>query len=485
MSRIKVYGNKAIVLDEINYSFLQALDLELSYKLVGIEHTLAYKRGWDGRTRLLKNNLEFPAGLVQRVVELYDRAGIEVEVFDSNKYKDNRPFDISKRLKEMDKSPRDYQIFTANKALECKKGIVKICTGGGKTLVAAQLVAEIGGNAVIYVIGKDLLWQFKNFFEDVFQKDIGVIGDGVCDIQPITIASVWSVGQAFGMKKRNSFDDERNIEKRINEKKFKDIKEYISTTDISIMDECHLGAAETIQRISTSIKSKYIIGMSASPSRDDGADLLIEAIFGKIIVNISASELIEKGFLVKPYIRFLPVPKMTGIGNTYKQKYKNFIVNNKIRNNFIVKGGIKMVEEGFITMVLYKEIEHGSILYEMFQEKNVSCRILNGKMSSKQRKEGVDDLLNDKCKLLLASSIFDIGIDIPSLSGLILAGAGCSKIRAIQRLGRCIRASKNKTMAAILDFNDNCKYLNKHSRRRYEIYKQEKGFEVSWKGRIP
>jgi hypothetical protein len=57
--------------------------------------------------------------------------------------------------------------------------------------------------------------------------------------------------------------------------------------------------------------------MSASPWRDDNQDLVIEGILGKRIVEISASFLIERGYLVKPIIRFKEVPRLNGLEKTY------------------------------------------------------------------------------------------------------------------------------------------------------------------------
>jgi superfamily II DNA or RNA helicase len=221
--------------------------------------------------------------------------------------------------------------------------------------------------------------------------------------------------------------------------------------------------------------------MSASPYRDDNADMLIESIFGRVIINISASELIEKGFLVPPHIHFLPVPRRIGMGKTYREVYKNFIVNNETRNAMVVKGAMKLIDQGFKPMVLYREIEHGKILYNQLLEKNVSCRLLSGKMSTDIRKEVVDEFTNGNCDLIIASNIFDIGIDIPMLSGLVLAGGGKSSIKAVQRIGRAIRPYKDKEIAAIIEFNDNVKYLRNHSKIRRKIYDLEDGFVVKWK----
>jgi superfamily II DNA or RNA helicase len=482
MAKIEIKGNRARILDENDFHFLEGLDLTLSYMIAGSEYSKAYTIGrWDGRRRLLNSDLSFSAGLLERVIGYYQENNHQISIIDRNKYSTNTPFDITANLANLGKLPRKYQEMAANIALEKKRGIIRLCTGGGKTLIAALIVANVGKRAIIYVIGKDLLWQFHRFFSEAFLQKIGVIGDGVCDIQNITIASIWTVGQAFGMRKKSQIiaDDELPKEKKVNESHYQKIRECVYSAEVSILDECHLGAAETMQKIAASMRSEYAIGMSASPYRDDNADLLIEAIFGKVIVNISASELIEQGYLVQPTIRFIPVQKPGYLlYRTYPEIYNHYLVNNDYRNGLIVRGAQKLIEQDFSTMVLFKNINHGKLLYEKFQNAGVNCHILDGSDSSDRRKEVIDEISSGKSKLLLASSILDIGVDIPILSGLILAGGGKSSVRAVQRIGRVIRPYKGKTMAAILDFDDKVKYLKDHSMIRRRIYSSESGFII-------
>ena len=421
---IEILGNKAKLIGENDYIFLENLDLELSYKQLGSEYSKAYIHGkWDGRRRLLTSSLYFPVGLVPRVVNFYNSCKKEISVVDKNTYSENNPTDITPRLKELKKLPRYYQIDSANKAIDKKRGIIRVCTGGGKTLIAALIIAAIGKKTVFYVVGKDLLWQAHKFFEAVFQKKIGIVGDGVCEIEDITIASIWSVGKALGMGKiKPVIDDDIIVEKEVNEIYYKSIRDMIVTSKLNIMDEVHMAAAETMQRISTEVIGEYNIGMSASPTRDDDTNLLIESIFGKIIINVSASELIKNEFLVKPIIKFLPIPKLKGLsGKTYREIYKESVVNNDYRNGVVVKAAKSLLEQEFTILILYREIAHGKILYNMLKAENINCDILSGNDSTDVRKGIINNIENGECKLVLASAIFDFDIDISKLDALILA----------------------------------------------------------------
>lgn len=478
MVHIELIKNKAYLKGEDCYQNLEHLDLLLSYVIQGSEYSKARRMGrWDGRKRLFASNLSFPIGLVDTVVEYYSSRNIDCKIISTKEPVKLTPIDISKNLKKNKKIPRYYQEDAANIAVEKKRGIIKATTGSGKTLTCALIVAKVGRPAFIYVIGKDLLWQFHKLFSSLFNEEIGVIGDGACSIKRINIASIWSVGQAFGVNFK--FDDEdTGKEKAVDKVSYAEIRKAVSAADVSIMDEVHLAAADTMQKIGEYINSEYCIGMSASPYRDDNASILIEAIFGKVIYTISASELISKGYLVAPNIRFVPVPKKK-IDGTYKDIYREYIVENEERNSLILKSVIKLSEQKFKTLVLFKEIKHGKHLYNLLLDNKVNCHILIGNDSTKRREQVIDEIQNSKCDVILASSIFDIGVDIPCLDGLVLAGGGKSSIRAIQRVGRVIRPSPGKDMVAIIDFYDKAKYLEQHSIIRKKIYSSEDGFIVS------
>lgn len=348
------------------------------------------------------------------------------------------------------------------------------------TLIAAMQTAYFGKRAIIYVIGKDLLHQLHQFFSKIFDVPVGIIGDGQCDIQDINIASVWTVGQALGLEKSKILMDNENSEKKIDREKYISILDLMRSAKVHIFDECHLAACDTIQEISKNINPEHIYGMSASPWRDDGADMLIEGIFGSTIVNISASQLIREGYLVKPFIKFVKVPKLEEkLDKKYQTIYKNYIIENDARNQKIITATNSLVEQGYRPLVLYSKLNHGKKLFEEIS-KNVPVTLLSGKDSQDIRQEAKNDLESGKIKCIVASTIFDIGVDLPALSGLIIAGGGKSSVRALQRIGRVIRLYEGKTHAAVIDFVDQATFLKQHSVIRYKIYSYEEDFDITW-----
>ena len=245
-----------------------------------------------------------------------------------------------------------------------------------------------------------------------------------------------------------------------------------------IFDECQYAASETLQflhRASVSAKHRFLL--SGTPWRDSGDDILIEAVSGPKFCDVNATRLIKLDYLVPPDIHFINVPVMRGVGKKYHEVYKNYIVENDDRNDLIVKAARKLVKAGKRVLILVVRVQHGKILQDMFEEE-FSIKFLDGAKSTKKRLEAIQDVKDGKIQILIASKIFDQGIDIPELDALILAGSGKSSGRALQRIGRVIRKSPGKTRAIVVEFFYNCKYLRDHSEARIKVYKSEPGFNI-------
>jgi superfamily II DNA or RNA helicase len=490
MTKIIIKGNTSQITEESDANHILALDKHLSFYVQGAEHTAAFrgffnKEGdfvkWDGFKKLLTPTLLFPTGLLDRVKDFYTDAGKAFDVVDKRPIKSiGKEISIIPNLEKMGKPPYPYQLEILDVIDKNDRGIIKVATGGGKSLIAALIAAKIGKRAIIYVIGKDLLYQFHDFFSKVFDEKIGIIGDGKCEIQNINIASIWTIGQALGMDKKSILMESEDDEESVSKNKYVDILKMMKETKTHIIDECHMSACETIQQVFKKITPEHLYGLSGSPWRDDGADLLIESILGKYIVNIPASRLINEGYLAKALIRFRVVPPYPyELDKNYQSIYKKYVVENDARNGLILDGAKTLVSKGYQTLVLFSSLKHGKILHELF-EQHMKCAILDGSNSKEEREKVKKDLEERKIDCVLASKIFDIGVDIPSLAGLVIACGGKSTVKALQRVGRVIRKYPGKKFAVIIDFCDQATYLDNHSKIRYKIYKSEDGFDVSW-----
>ena len=430
--------------------------------------------------RLLTKSGKFPIGLLSLAENFFNENEIKYQKTD---LRPNLSYGKKILLKNDNYKLRQYQSDVVKKAKQVGGGIIKIATGGGKSLVIASLAAEYNIPTVIYVIGIELLHQMKNTLEEAYGIECGIVGGGECDLsKAVTIMTIWSAAAAFNKKAKITDNDTTGDTKahtKILNKKL--VRERVENAQLFIFDECQYAASETLQfihRASTSAKHRFLL--SGTPWRDAGDDILIEAVSGPKFCDISATKLISEDYLVPPDIHFLNVPVMRGAGKTYHEVYKNYIVENEDRNDLIIKAASKLVKAGKKVLILVVRVQHGKLLQKKLENK-FSVKFLDGAKSSSNRLEAIQDMRNGKTEVLIASKIFDQGVDIPELDALILAGSGKSSGRALQRIGRVIRKSKGKKKAIVVEFFDNCKYLRDHSEARIKVYKSEPGFSIKMK----
>jgi superfamily II DNA or RNA helicase/intein/homing endonuclease len=350
------------------------------------------------------------------------------------------------------------------------------------TSIASSIIAGIGVSPTIfYVPSIDLLKQAKDEIEKFVWEngspvEVGMVGGGKKDIKDITVMTIQTAVRALGgvwVK----FDEEDSTKDNTDITDIKeDIKHLIQNCRLMICDEVQHWASETCQIISDNSKMcHYRFALSATPYRDKGDDILIDACFGRVIADVNASFLIKKGFLVKPIIYFSKIDNMRGLKKmSYANVYKQAIVENEKRNAQIVTIANRFYNSGRKILILVKQISHGKLLEKLIP----NSTFLYGGTGKKKREKHLEIMKKGLPQITIASVIFDEGIDCKPLDTIILAGGGKSSTRALQRIGRILRPYPNKHEAIAVDFMDNCKYMQGHSSKRAQIYRTEEEFDI-------
>jgi len=455
-----------------------------------------WKQEWDGyisavcwnkkycRCPVKKNGLHFPTGLLSKAVNffrennvLFKRIDIRKKTQKTNIYSMSDEFEA-----------RDYQKNVIDKVVGTDsskgidRGIIKAATGSGKSAVACGIIAGMGVSpSIFYVPSIDLLEQAREEISRFIRKnnlpvEVGVVGGGQKEIKDITVMTIQTAVRSLGGVWVKYDDEDISKETSDIEESKEGIKNLIQNSRLMIGDECQHWSNETCQIISdNSFNCQYRYLLSATPFRDQGDDILIEACAGKTIDNISASYLIKRNYLIRPIIYFCKINNMRGLRkNNYANVYKQSIVENEFRNNKIVEMATRFYEADRKILILVKQIAHGKLLEKIIP----NSIFLYGSTPKKKRQKHLELMRENKNQVTIASVIFDEGINVKVLDTLILAGSGKSSTRALQRIGRILRPYPGKKDAIAVDFMDNCKYMQGHSKKRLSIYKTEEEFDI-------
>ena len=337
------------------------------------------------------------------------------------------------------------------------RGIIHIATGGGKTEIAAAMLQMLQVPSVFIVHRKDLLHQAAQRFEK-YGIPSGICGDGNWNpTQRVTVATFQSI---MAMKKK----DPKQLD-------------FLKKAEQVFFDEAHHIAASskkgnTFVTLSSMMPNAFMRwGLTATPfMKDKYSNLLLQGATGGVLISIKSGDLIEGGWLAKPIVYMIRSRKREDFPSKWPLCYDAGIVHNEERNQKIVDE-VRGCESP--TLVLVERIDHGSILKRM-----AGIPFISGDDPTDVRKKVTDELRQGKHKAIIATTIYDEGIDIPEIKTLIIAAGGKSPIRGRQRVGRGLRKAFGKNSVKIIDFMDwTTKYLFLHARQRLKIW-QDEGFEV-------
>lgn len=210
-------------------------------------------------------------------------------------------------------------------------------------------------------------------------------------------------------------------------------REYVLT----VFDECHHLPANTFSRLAT-IKSKYRIGLSATPYREDGRTDYIFALTG-FPMGMDWQSLIEMGFVKKPTIKLYIFSK---------------------KQDKITKLN-ELIQDERKTIIFCDSIRFGEQISKKFDIPHVYG-------STRNRL----DIINES-NTTVVSRVGDEGISLPDIERVIevdfLFG---SRRQEGQRLGRLFHSEKIGEHIIMMTEEE----FNKYEKRLYAIY--EKGFKI-------
>ena len=338
---------------------------------------------------------------------------------------------------------RDYQqeaIDNLKRMREDGKTIALLyhATGVGKTITAATDAKAVDGRTLFLVNALKLASQAKETFAKVWpEASLGEYTGSQKDMtQTVIFATVQSISKALEKFSPTDFD-------------------YL------IVDECHHAAANTYQKIFTYFHPKFILGLTATPERSDGEDML--ELFQNIAHKMDLKTAVERGVLVP--IRCIRVKtnidltdvRINGIKyNSQDLESKLFIPE---RNQLIVDAYLRYVN-GKKTVIFCASVDHAAEIAKLLRDNGVKAEAVSGRDRVGIRDKILKDYETGSTNVLCACDLLNEGWDSPHTTVLFMARPTMSKTIYMQQLGRGTRRCPGKDDLLVIDFVDNANMFN-------------------------
>lgn len=285
-------------------------------------------------------------------------------------------------------------------------------------------------------------------------------------------------------------------------KKYNQALDFLDSVNVVIADECQSAKAKSYQDVFALMpNARMRVGMSGTiETNKHDFYYPIKAILEKPIYDVDNDFMIKKGYSAKPHIKMVSfnepadleeqvqrliimnrIPKSQQALYRYQQSYRIGIIENEKRNKLIAQLAIKLSQkkEKMATLIMVNSIEHGENIEKYLKEAKVPYAYVQGADDSETRNKVLDEVRSGKIKILLATKIFDAGIDVPNLKYFISSSSGKSYVQVLQRIGRMLRVTESKSDVYIFDIMDReSEYLFKQSKIREKYYRDQK-FDIS------
>jgi len=313
-----------------------------------------------------------------------------------------------------------------------RSGLVVLATGLGKTFLSAFDSREF--ERVLFVAHREeILTQALETFRRVRPKaTLGLLSGA--KKQPnaeLLFASVQTLSQAETLE---SFAPDR--------------------FDYIVIDEFHHAAAQTYRRVMDHFEPQFMLGLTATPERLDGANLLALC-EGNEVYRAD----IPRGIAERQLAPF----RYFGIGDTaqyeripwrrYTDETLTELVATQARAEHALNA-LRTHTEGRVRALGFCVTKrHAEFMAKAFSEQGVDCEAVYAGSTAK-RVPTLEKLASGALEIVFCVDMFNEGVDVPTIDTVFMLRPTQSSIIWLQQLGRGLRYVEGKTLT-VLDYIGN------------------------------
>ena len=349
---------------------------------------------------------------------------------------------------------RPEQEAAIQRLLAYKNGVLAATTAFGKTVAAIGMIARKRTNSLILVHSKALLEQWKEEIEKFL-----IINEP----EPAS-------EEKKGRKREKAFspigllDGSRNTLHGIidiavfNSALSADgVKPFVRNYGMVIADECHHSGAIGYERVLKYVNARYVYGLSATPTRQDGMTPIVFMQCGPIRYKSDAkAQMARQSFSRVLIPRFTSFRAIEEKGNGLQ--YLGDLANDRARNELIVQDVVSELNKGRTPIILTKRKDHISILADMLAPYCRNVVKLIGTASAKEKRKAMDRLKGipetEPLIVVATGKYVGEGFNYPRLDTLFIALPVAYPNIVQQYTGRLHRDYEGKTEVRVYDYID-------------------------------
>lgn len=226
--------------------------------------------------------------------------------------------------------------------------------------------------------------------------------------------------------------------------------------DYVIVDEFHHAAAQTYRRVIDYFDPGFLLGLTATPERTDGGDLL-GLCQENLVIRCDMSEGICEG-LLSPF-HYFGVPDEVDYANIpwRSSRFDEEELTNAVATQSRAQNALEQLKKrgGKRTLAFCCSTRHADFMREYFRGAGLRAASVHSQPSSDPRASSLEQLGNGDLDVLFAVDMFNEGVDLPKIDTVMMLRPTESRILWLQQFGRGLRKAEGKDHLNVIDYIGN------------------------------
>jgi superfamily II DNA or RNA helicase len=333
------------------------------------------------------------------------------------------------------------------------RGVVVLPTGTGKTFVAMLAIARIGRPTLVVAPTLVLMNQWWGELRAAFGTEVGMLGGGSYDLQPLTAATYDSA--------------------------YLHLERWGNHYGLIVFDECHHLPGTSYQLAAVGAIAPFRLGLTATPERADGGEEVLPGLIGPIVYRREIKQL-TGDFLADYRVQRVDVDLSPEEAQSYQEArsvYRGFVDAHRISMGS-AGGWQRFLQltcrsaQGRAAFQAYREQKRlalaapaklellGNLLHRhsgdrviVFTYDNATAYqiarrflvpVITHQTKARERSRILERFHSGEYPILTTSQVLNEGVDVPAANvGIVLSGTGSVR-EHVQRLGRLLRKFGDK-----------------------------------------
>jgi superfamily II DNA or RNA helicase len=226
--------------------------------------------------------------------------------------------------------------------------------------------------------------------------------------------------------------------------------------DYIVVDEFHHAEAKTYRRLIEYFTPRFLLGLTATPERTDGADLL-ELCEDNLVYRCDLTEGIRRELLCS--FRYFGVPDTVDYRNIpwRNKKFDEDELTKAVATQARALNALDQYRRrgGRRTVAFCVSRRHADFMASFFSANGVAAKAVHSGSNSAPRAESLEALRDGTLSVLCAVDMFNEGVDVPELDTVMMLRPTESRILWLQQFGRGLRRSDPTKKLTVIDYIGN------------------------------